>query len=226
MKLFELAKEFNVKSKVLMDLLNENSEKKVAPMSILTDEQVDFLRAELGILKEEKEQEEKAAEAKVILEANKPKTDKDYKPDEMIECHSIFPGILYFYGKHTGMTYTFYGAGDRRNVEYQDLKAAMLEHTDSLYNPDIVIDDMNLINDEHWWEIKRVYEDMFDEDDIKKVMSLNTKDFRTAFSRLPATARDTIISIYASQIEDGTFEQWNKTKIIDEVCGTRFDLKM
>lgn len=221
MKLFELAKEFNVKSKILMDLLNENSEKKVAPMSILTDEQIDFLRSELGILKEEK-----AAEEKIITEAVKKKTDKDYKPDEMIECHSIFPGILYFYGRHTGMTYTFYGAGDRRNVEYQDLKAAMLEHTDSLYNPDIVIDDANLIDDEHWWEVKRVYEDMYDENDIKKVMNLSAPDFRKAFTQLPTTARETIIAIYASQIEEGTFEQYSKAKIIDEICGTRFDLKM
>ena len=31
---------------------------------------------------------------------------------------------------------------------------------------------------------------------------------------------------YATQMENGTFEQWNKAKIIDKVCGTRFDLKM
>ena len=40
------------------------------------------------------------------------------------------------------------------------------------------------------------------------------------------TAKNTIISIIASQIENGTFEQYNKAKIIDKISGTRFDLKM
>ena len=57
-------------------------------------------------------------------------------------------------------------------------------------------------------------------------MSLPTSDFRIAFQQLPSVAKETIISIYATQIENGTFEQYNKAKIIDDICGTRFDLKM
>lgn len=222
MKVYELAKELNVKSKVLLDILNETKsadDKKFAAMSVLTEEQVDFLNLELETLKEEEEKKE-------APERSAKKADSDYKPDEMIPCHSVFPGILYFSGRHTGMTYTFVGAGDRRNVEYQDLKAGMLEHVGSIFNPDIVIDDENLINDEHWWEVKQVYEEMFDENDIKKVLALPTRDFETAYIQLPPVAKQTIISIIATQIENGTFEQYNKAKIIDKISGTRFDLKM
>lgn len=220
MKLFELAKELEVKSKVLMDILNETdggSGKKIAATFILSDEQIELLRAEVETSKNE---------SKPVVEEKKVKTDADYRPDEMIPCHSVFEGVLYFYGRHTGMTYKFVGAGDRRNVEYQDLKAGMLEHVDSMYNPDIVIDDNDLINDEHWWEIKEIYSEMYNEDDIKKIMSLPTRDFETAYKQLPITAKNTIISIIASQIENGTFEQYNKAKIIDKISGTRFDLKM
>ena len=220
MKLFELAKELGVKSKVLMDILNETigeDEKKAVAMTVLTDEQIEFLRSE--VITEKKE-------SKPIIEEKKVKTDADYRPDEMIPCHSVFEGVLYFYGRHTGMTYKFVGAGDRRNVEYQDLKAGMLEHVESMYNPDIVIDDENLINDEHWWEIKEIYSDMYSEDEIKKVMELPLRDFKVAYPQLPITAKNTIISIFASQIENGTFEQYNKAKYIDEVSGTRFDLTM
>ena len=213
MKLYELAKELDVKSKVLIDMMLENTGTKPAVTTVLTDEQIDFLKMELETAK--KEEEEK-----------KVKTDKDYKTDEMIPCHSVFPGVLYFYGRHTGMTYKFVGAGDRRNVEYQDLKAAMLEHTSSLFNPDIVIDDGNLVNDEHWWEVKQVYDEMYDENDIKKILNLPTRDFESAFVQLPPVAKETIITIIATQIENGTFEQYNKAKIIDKICGTRFDLKM
>ena len=156
----------------------------------------------------------------------KVKTDADYCPDEMIRCHSVFPGILYFSGRHTGMTYTFVGTGDVRNVEYQDLKAAMLEHTESIFNPDIVIDDANLINDEHWMDVKRVYEEMYDEQDIKKLIELPLRDFKVAFPQLPIPTREAIITLFATQIENGTFEQLNKANYIDEVCGTRLDLKM
>ena len=67
---------------------------------------------------------------------------------------------------------------------------------------------------------------MFTESEIKKILSLPTRDFERAFVQLPITARNTIISIFASQIENGTFEQWGKTKIIDKIVGTRFDLKI
>ena len=216
MKLFELAKELDVKSKVLIDLLNESSDKKYVATSVLDDEQIEFIRSEMDTAKKE---EEKAVEKKV-------KTDADYRPDEMIRCHSVFPGILYFSGRHTGMTYTFVGTGDVRNVEYQDLKAAMLEHTESIFNPDIVIDDANLINDEHWMDVKRVYEEMYDEQDIKKLIELPLRDFNVAFPQLPIPTREAIITLFATQIENGTFEQLNKANYIDEVCGTRLDLKM
>ena len=75
-------------------------------------------------------------------------------------------------------------------------------------------------------EVKEIYENMFTESEIKKILSLPTRDFEKAFVQLPITARNTIISIFASQIENGTFEQWGKTKIIDKITGTRFDLKI
>lgn len=218
MKLYELAKELNVKSKVLIDMLNEmvESDKKFVATTNLTDEQIEILKADINIEKEEKQEEAK----KEI------KTDADYRPQEMIPCHSVFPGILHFTGIHTGITYDFVGVGDRRNIEYQDLRAAMLNGYSSIMNPDIIIDDENIVNDEVWYRVKDVYSKMFNEAEIKKVLDLPTRDFKVAFERLPVTAKNTIITIIASQIDDGTFEQYNKAKIIDEICGTRFDLKM
>lgn len=143
----------------------------------------------------------------------------------MIPCHSIFPGVVHFYGIHSGMTYKFVGSGDRRNVEYQDLKAAMLEGYPSIFNPDIIIEDDNLLNDEHWIDVKNVYANMFDENDIQKLMNLRASDFKVAFTQVPAVVQKIIIEKYATQIENGTFDDLSKAKIIDEICGTRFDLK-
>lgn len=214
MKIYELARELEVKSKILVDLMNENNnDKKYVATSVLTEDQIDFLNLEMENIREEEEHKKNV------------KTDADYRPDEMIPCHSIFPGVVHFYGIHSGMTYKFVGSGDRRNVEYQDLKAAMLEGYPSIFNPDIIIEDDNLLNDEHWIEVKNVYANMFDENDIQKLMNLRASDFKVAFTQVPAVVQKIIIEKYATQIENGTFDDLSKAKIIDEICGTRFDLK-
>lgn len=66
---------------------------------------------------------------------------------------------------------------------------------------------------------------MFDENDIQKLMNLRASDFKVAFTQVPAVVQKIIIEKYATQIENGTFDDLSKAKIIDEVCGTRFDLK-
>lgn len=220
MKVFELAKEIGVPSSDIVALLKENEVPVKNHMTTLSEEAEELVRANYITATVEPE--------KVVADkpVEKVKTDADYRPEEMIPCRSLFAGVLLFTGDHTHMTYSFNGAGDRRNIEYQDLKAAMLQHKDSIFSPDIIIEDKNLINDEHWAEVKEVYENMFDEKDIEKVMNLPFRDFEKAFVQLPITAKERIITTYATQMENGTFEQWNKAKIIDKVCGTRFDLKM
>lgn len=239
MKVYEIAKEFNMKSAEILELLKDTSTeegKKLVPTSNLTEDQIDYLNLEIETLKEEQEKARKEEE-RIRLEEEKKrkeeeekakavKTEKDYKPDEMILCRSVWAGTNHFFGRHTRITYSFRGMNDVRPVEYQDLKASLLAHDSSIYNPDFVIEDENLLNDPHWEEIKHIYEDMFDENDINKVLNLPTRDFEKAFRQLPKIAQRTIVTIVASQIEDGTFEQYNKARIIDKVCGTRLDLKM
>ena len=216
MKIFELAKELKVQSKDIVSLMKECGEENVSHMTTLTDEQIDFIRSEYETAKAIEEEKE----------VKKKKSDTDYKPDEIISCRSIFPGVLIFNGVHSGITYTFNGMGDRRNVEYQDLKGGMLLQNSMMFKPDFIIEDSDLINDERWAELKEVYENMYTDEDIKKVMKLPTRQFKDAFLKLPVTARQTIITLIATQIENGTFDEYSKVKFIDETCGTRLDLKM
>ena len=59
--------------------------------------------------------------------------------------------------------------------------------------------------------------------DLNQAKFKDAKDIRTFTKICIDTYNGTT---YATQMENGTFEQWNKAKIIDKVCGTRFDLKM
>lgn len=227
MKIFELAKEFQISSNDVMKILNDNGSDYKSAMSKLTDEEVEFLKTELTIESEKKEAEIKSIEkAEQIEKESKIKADKDYRPDEMIKCHSVFAGTLLFTGAHTGFTYEFHGIGDTRNIEYQDLKAALLQHKAALFDPDIVIEDSNLISDEHWVEIKEIYENMYDETEIKQILNMPTTTFKSKFQEMPDVARQMIITLISNQIEAGTFESYNKARFIDSICGTRFDLMM
>lgn len=221
MKIFELAKELKVQSKDIVALMKDCGEENITHMSALTDEQVEFIRSEYETVKTIKEEEKIEKEIK-----KKKKSDADYRPDEMISCRSVFPGILIFNGVHSGITYTFNGMGDRRNVEYQDLKGGMLLQNSMMFNPDFIIEDFDLISDERWSELREVYENMYTDEDIKAVMKMPTKQFKEAFVQLPVTARQAVITIIATQIENGTFDEWSKVKFIDDTCGTRLDLKM
>ena len=95
-------------------------------MTPLSDEAIEMVRANYITVQDEPEKVEVKEPKKVV------KTDADYRPEEMIPCRSLFAGVLLFTGDHTHMTYAFNGAGDRRNIEYQDLKAAMLQHKGSI----------------------------------------------------------------------------------------------
>ena len=222
MKVYELAKELNKKSSDLIAVLKELGVDAKSANMMLTEEQEDMIRTELVELKTVAETIE---EVKPV-EIPKRKTDADYRPDEMIPCRSVFAGTLIFTGDHTGMSYTFNGIGDRRMIEYQDLKAGMLQQKPSMYKPKFIIEDADLVNDVHWVDIKEVYEKMYDQKDLEKILDLPNPKFREIYTTLPITAKETIITIIATRIENGTFENYNKAKIIDEISGTRFDLKM
>ena len=224
MKIYELAKQLNRKSSDIINVLKEFGVEAKSPNMALTEEQEDMVRTEFVELKTVAENVEEIKE--VVVEAPKRKTDADYRPDEMIPCRSVFAGTLVFTGDHTGMSYTFNGMGDRRMIEYQDLKAGMLQQKPSMYKPKFIIEDADLINDDHWVDIKEVYERMYDQKDLEKIIDLPNPKFRETYTTLPITAKQTIITIIATRIENGTFENYNKAKIIDEISGTRFDLKM
>lgn len=227
MKVYELAKQLNRKSSEVMSVLKELGVEIKSANTSLTEEQEDMIRAEFVELKTVAETVAEVAPVTApVVEAPKRKTDADYRPDEMIPCRSVFAGTLIFTGDHTGMSYTFNGMGDRRMIEYQDLKAGMLQQKPSMYKPKFIIEDADLINDVHWVDIKDVYEKMYDQKDLEKILELPNSKFRETYTTLPITAKETIITIVATRIENGTFENYNKAKIIDEISGTRFDLKM
>lgn len=159
-------------------------------------------------------------------EQTKPRAPKQkkYAQDDLIQCKSIYAGTLLYTGDKTKITYEFSGIGDTRLVEYQDLLAGLVTKKRSLFAPYIIIEDEELLNNEHWKELKAIYDAMYDDNDLYAILAMPTYEFAEKFPSLPFGVRQTIATIAADLIRDGKFDSMNKIKIIDENCGT--DLKL
>ena len=169
---------------------------------------------------------ESVKEEKKVLENKSKATSvvKEYNGDDLIPCRSMYAGTLLFTGDKTKITYEFSNMGDFRYIEYQDLLSALLVRKKSLFAPYIIIEDEELLENVHWQEVKKVYDGLYDREDLINLINLPTMRFSEEFRKLPSGFKSTIATMVSEMISEGTFDSMNKIKIIDEECGT--DLKL
>ena len=155
---------------------------------------------------------------------SKPKKTRKYEPEDLIPCRSMYAGTLLFTGDKTKITYEFSNMGDFRYIEYQDLLSALLMRKKSIFAPYIIIEDEELLENTHWQEVRKVYDGLYDRQDLINLINLPTARFDSEFRKLPSGFKNTIATMISEMITNGTFDSMNKIKIIDEECGT--DLKL
>lgn len=166
--------------------------------------------------------EEKAVETKTP----EVKTPKKFEKDELITCRSVTPGMLLYNGPKSGIPYSWTSAGDVAYLEYQDLLAAMVMRSDYIYDPLFVIEDEDVLADPKWIEVKKLYDSMEDSFDVNEVLNLPLNLFRKTLTEAPKGVKSAVTSAVATQIARGTFDSFQKVKIIDEVCGTDLQITM
>jgi hypothetical protein len=146
--------------------------------------------------------------------ANKPKHD----PTELILCRSVRFGELRLIGPKTRMPYSWANEGDVREVEYQDLVSWRALHSRYLFEPMIIIEDEDIV--EEW---KADLGDLYDElqsIDIKAMFKLPHRNFVAQLKKLPAGMKTTVQNMAYSMIQDGTLYDLRTIKAIDETLGT------
>ena len=162
------------------------------------------------IIETEVVEEVKPAPKKV----NKPKHD----PSELILCRSVRFGELRLIGPKTRMPYSWANEGDVREVEYQDLVSWRALHSRYLFDPMIIIEDEDLV--EEW---KADLGDMYEQlqaIDIKALFKLPYRQFVAQLKTLPAGMKTTVQNMAYSMIQDGTLYDLRIIKAIDETLGT------
>lgn len=160
--------------------------------------------------------EVKATAAPVKKEARK------FEQTDPILCRSVTPGWMALYGK-SGIPYIFSNYGDECEVEYGDLFALKNRRSRYLYDPLLVIEDEELLENPRWKDLAEFYnEKVYGMDDIDHVLNLPNNSFERSLVALPKGLKKALTVEVAKRIENGTFDSIKKVKIIDEVCGTDF----
>ena len=166
------------------------------------------------VVEEEVEEVVKPTPKKV----NKPKHD----PSELILCRSVRFGELRLIGPKTHMAYSWANEGDVREVEYQDLVSWRALHSPYLFNPMIIIEDEEIV-DEWKADLGKLYDNL-QQIDLKEMFKLPHRQFVAQLKRLPEGMKSTVQNMAYAMIQDRTLYDLRTIDSIDEILGT--ELKM
>ena len=163
-------------------------------------------------------EEVKETVAPAPKKVNKPK----HEPNELILCRSVRFGELRLIGPKTRMPYSWANEGDVREVEYQDLVSWKALGSKYLFEPMIIIEDEDLV--EEWKaDLGKLYEGL-QEIDLKAMFKLPERQFIAQLKKLPEGMKPTVQNMAYAMIQDRTIDSLRIIDAIDEILGT--ELKM
>lgn len=145
------------------------------------------------------------------------KEKKEYKMTEGILCKSITAGELILVGRKTGSQYRWANYGDILEVEYQDLYSLKVTRSHFIYDPLILIEDEELL--EQWPDVAKVYSKIGVES-INELLDLPVNSFENALRNAPVGIKNSIKATLAAKIMDGSFDSITKIKAADRALGT------
>ena len=147
---------------------------------------------------------------------------KKFAPDDMIPCRSNTVGTLLYNGHKTNLPYQFSNMGDVSYIAYQDILAAFMVNSAYIFDPLFIIEDEDVLDDPRFARVKQLYENLYDKDDIEKLLQLPPIQFRNVLMKAPIGLRNVVKNIVGGLVVNGNFDSIQKVKIIDELCGTDF----
>lgn len=145
---------------------------------------------------------------------------RSYEPTDAIPCHSIVGGYVNFLGKKSGTVYSWYDNGDISNIEYQDLRSAMLSKSPYVFDPIFIIDDEELLTLPEWKAVKERYEQIYSVDDLTKIFDLPVVQMTSVIEQLPDIVKRSLITLAKTMVDDGRLESIKKIRALDSLLGT------
>lgn len=172
-----------------------------------------------------------ATEKPVEKPGNKDMTSKEkaiqkeqhkFADSDGITCRSITQGGLYMEGSKTHMLYEWVEYGDKTQVEYADLAAAVRIKSSYLFGPMFIVEDEAFI--EEFPQLKKFYTENYTVKDLETILSYQLDRMLEEISALPKSAIESLKVLAASSINEGTLDSVKKIKALDEIFGTNLSL--
>lgn len=168
---------------------------------------------------------EEIIETEAVVEA-KPAPKKVNKvkhdPNEYVPCRSVRFGELILIGPKTRTPYRWANEGDIAEVEYQDLLSWKALRHKYLFEPMIIIEDDDIV--EEWSaDLGKLYAEI-QNIDVKALFKLPHRQFVAQLKKLPAGMKTTVQNMAYSMIQDRTLYDLRIIDSIDEILGTELKL--
>lgn len=145
-----------------------------------------------------------------------------FKNEDLIPCKSIATGVLVMEGLKSGDLYRWTGYGDIVEVEYRDLVAEVRAKSNYVMLPFFIVDDEDFLK--QFDVLEGVYRGLYSVDDIEDLFRQDVYTIKRTIAEMPEGARDSVKSIAATMIKDGTLDSVSKIRALDEIFGCQLIL--
>ena len=158
-----------------------------------------------------------------IAEVAKPEK-KKFKQDEMIPCVSITPGEMFYVGKKSGTLYTFADIDAEVEIEFRDLDYAARSKDAMLMKPRFIVQDKDFVALHP--ALDDVYSSLHSVKDLKDILKMSPAQMEKTIKSLPEGAKESIKTIAATMIDNGTLDSIQRVKRIDAIFGTNMLIRL
>lgn len=148
------------------------------------------------------------------------------KHDEMdlIPCISVTAGELFFVGARSKELYTWANADYITEVQYRDLKYAVMSRDKQVFKPRFVIQDEMFL--EEFPELKDIYGPLYSTKDLMEILKQPPAKIKESVEALPEGVKETMKSVVSQMIDDDALDSVQKVRAVDECLGTEMVLKL
>lgn len=149
---------------------------------------------------------------------------KKFKSDEMIPCVSITPGEMFYVGNKSNTLYTFANIDDVVEIEFRDLDYAARSKDAMMFKPRFIVQDADFVVLHP--SLDKVYSSLHSAKDLKDILKMSPAQMEKTINSLPEGAKESIKTIAATMVDNGTLDSIQRVKVIDSIFGTEMLLKL
>lgn len=138
-----------------------------------------------------------------------------------ILCRSVTVGGLHI-TCNTGNSYYFKDYGSECEIEYFDLVALIRKHSDHIFEPRIIIEDADVL--EEFPQVAKVYEETYNREYFMEIFDLPLGQMQAEIQKLPESTKNTVRSLIATEIANGHIDSVKKIRFLSEYYESDFNL--